>query len=350
MNRSHLRWVPYAFIAALAVAGQYLAGVAHLHPANLLEQAAILAVAVGIEGMAVWLAYLADRRGRVGERALPYRIISALFAALAVGINTAGHWPELYLVAVFGGFSIAGYTVWCIESITALRDSWDPDGRVRSRVPAWGLLKFYEKDPRIVSRARLIAQTHAEANPDAAPLGPVTALQQARDALAVDARRATLRKVIRQGYQLAGLGANDVDMALLAYGTEQVAAALMNWAENDGLAAALLHNIRPARLIGVTDAAWDKLAGQIGGPPSRPAGTVPQSRPTGPARPAGRKSASRRKGSDLEKIERLDESYEAYFDEHGVPPAVRSLAQLADVPRSTTGRWLKAKLQDALTP
>ena len=91
MNRSHLRWVPYAFIAALAVAGQYLAGVAHLHPANLLEQAAILAVAVGIEGMAVWLAYLADRRGRVGERALPYRIISALFAALAVGINTAGH-------------------------------------------------------------------------------------------------------------------------------------------------------------------------------------------------------------------------------------------------------------------
>lgn len=331
------RTVPYGFIATLAIAGQYLALVERLHPVNNVARAGILSVALGIEGMAVWLAYLADTRGRLGERALPYRVISALFATLAFAINIVGHYPDVYLMVVFGGFSVAGYTVWCIESISALRDFWDADGSIRSRVPAYGLLKNYEKDPRVIKRARLIAQTHAEAHPDAPGLGPVSALAQAREELSVEARRATLQKVIREQYKLAGLPPIDIEMALLAYGTEEVAASLIKDANNSGLASALLHIVRPQRLLGMDEGTWDKVAGQPGDSADRPA-RVPMFPGARPARPKGRQRVSH--GTDV-KARRLDEAYRRHVDETGVPPTVRDLADLADVPKSTTGRWMQ---------
>lgn len=240
-----LHWLPYALIAALAVGGQYVAGVERLQPADFGGHLAIGAVAVGIEAMAVWLSVLARQRARLGENAWLHWGIAAGFALVAVSINIIGH-EDLYLRVVFGGFSLAGFVIFVSEQISMVRSAWDPDGSIRSKVPAYGHLRQFESSDAVIKLARRIAQTWAEKNRDAPEgLGPVTVLELARQQISEDERRGRIQRVMRAMYLKRSLTADQVELALLAYNTEAVAARMLADADNTGLAAALMRDIHP---------------------------------------------------------------------------------------------------------
>lgn len=255
--KKHLRWLPYGLIATLAIGGQYLAGVEHLHPTTPVEHAAIIAVAIGIEAIAVWLSVLARERARRGENARLYWVISTLFAGLAAAINIIGH-NELYLAAVFGGFSAAGFVIWLSEQIDAVKHAWDADGSIRAKVPAYAHLRQFESDEKIVKRARLLAHMHAEQHPDQPGMGIMTALETAREQLAVEDRRRRLIAVVAKRYKEAGFSADEIDLATLIYNTEQVAKDMMDRADNTGLAIGLAHGVSPTKLTDVSAREIDK--------------------------------------------------------------------------------------------
>ena len=298
MSSRALRWAPYGLIAALAIAGQYLAGVEHLHPQNLPERIGIGAVAVGIEAMAIWLSVLARQRARLGEQARLLWCIAATFAGVAVCVNIIGH-SSLYLAVVFGGFSLAGFVIWANEQIALVRHAWDPDGKIRAKVPAYAHLRQFESDDKVIRRARRIAQIWAEEHRDAPQgLGPVTVLELARQQLAEDERRMKIQRVMRTMYRDRKFTAEQVELALLAYDTEQVAGRMIAGADNAGLALAMAVDIRPDRLTDVTPSTIDRLRAARPEPLVSRAGREPGGSRAGSDEPGQREPGGSRAGSD----------------------------------------------------
>jgi hypothetical protein len=298
MSSRALRWAPYGLIAALAIAGQYLAGVEHLHPQNLPERIGIGAVAVGIEAMAIWLSVLARQRARLGEQAKLLWCIAATFAGVAVCVNIIGH-SSLYLAVVFGGFSLAGFVIWANEQIALVRHAWDPDGKIRAKVPAYAHLRQFEPDDKVIRRARRIAQIWAEEHRDAPQgLGPVTVLELARQQLAEDERRAKIQRVMRTMYRARKFTPEQIELALLAYDTELVAGRMIDGADNAGLALAMAVDIRPDRLTDVTPSTIDRLKAAKPDPALSRTAREPGGSRAGSDEPGHREPGGSRAGSD----------------------------------------------------
>ena len=126
-NASRAGWSParwaysfYAVAASGAIIGQSWVALDHLPlPPEVPIAVRVLAVlpfALCLELLAMALAAMADERMRLGERAYGLRAFSGVVAVVAVGIQVAGHWPDLYWSSVFGMLSGSAYALWLLHA------------------------------------------------------------------------------------------------------------------------------------------------------------------------------------------------------------------------------------------
>ncbi|BCJ51807.1 hypothetical protein Asp14428_32820 [Actinoplanes sp. NBRC 14428] len=138
---SPARWAYsfYAVAASGAVIGQSWVALDHLPlpPAvpTAVRVLAVLPFALCLELLAMALAAMADERMRSGERAYGLRIFSTVIAAVAVGIQVAGHWPDLYWSSVFGVLSGSAYALWLLHAAARRRDALRAAGKLADTAP-----------------------------------------------------------------------------------------------------------------------------------------------------------------------------------------------------------------------
>lgn len=278
-RHSRLRYIPYLLVAGGAVYGQIQAGLMHRQPEDVMSAVPIYALAFAIEGGAVWMAWLAKERGERGESVKPFFIASTFFALIACGINIIGHWGDIWSLVVFGLLSAGGYAIWCIDLNALLDDTWDPDGSIRKQVPSVRVLAKMTTDADLVRRARRLALLYAEAHRNCLGLGPSEAIDMAISERAEEQQRAKLAAAVKQHFQEQGLTSTDVNLAILANGSDRIVQALMDAVDTDETAKALAARIAANRLAGAVPSA---IPAGATGQPVRPG----RRREKAPDRPA----------------------------------------------------------------
>jgi hypothetical protein len=193
----------YAVAATGAVIGQTWVAVGHLPWASGVpvwaRVTAVLPFAVCLELLAMALGAMADERMRLGERAYGFRTFSAAVAAVAVGIQVAGHWPNLYWSGVFGLLSCSAYLLWLLHSSARRRDALRAAGKLADTAPDYGLWRRL-RHPVWTARAAELAR---EGQVDAAtglwqPLGVHESLRAARLVMGTEKRRPAIAAAVEQ--------------------------------------------------------------------------------------------------------------------------------------------------------
>jgi hypothetical protein len=211
------------------------------------------AVAVGaVELGGVVLSVHADHRRRIGERAIPARLLSAAVAIGAVSVNYFGH-ASTGPAVFFAGMSGLGYTVWLIDSAAKRRDALRTAGKLEGTAPAYGVLAWLRR-PLLTARARELALATPE-------LGKIGSVMAAQAAMRADRRTRAIEKSLRTRI------ANHVDptMAKIATNTfnmNEVATRLRDGADYDGLSALLAAELLPSRLHKPTEPIKAEVAAQ----------------------------------------------------------------------------------------
>ncbi|MEV4511359.1 hypothetical protein AB0K00_20580 [Dactylosporangium sp. NPDC049525] len=202
---------------------------------------AAVAVVGAVEFGGVVVSAHADRRRRLGERAVAARVVSALIALGAVTVNVWGHAGNPFQAAFFGGLSALGYGVWLLDSGARYRDAQRAAGRLEAIPPVYGVW-LWLRHPGLTRRARHLALTTGAdklASVDAARLQVRTERRQTAIA-------ATLRTRIAER-----VGPVMADVAVNTFDLDEVAIRLTRGADYDGLAALLAAELVPARLAPV---------------------------------------------------------------------------------------------------
>jgi hypothetical protein len=202
---------------------------------------AAVAVVAAVEFGGVVVSAHADRRRRLGERAIAARTVSALIALGAVTVNVWGHAGNPFQATFFGGLSALGYGVWLLDSGARYRDAQRAAGRLEAIPPVYGGW-LWLRHPGLARRARHLALTTGAdklASLDAARLQVRTERRQAAIA-------ATLRRRIAER-----VGPVMADVAINTFDLDEVAVRLTSSADYDGLAALLAAELVPARLAPV---------------------------------------------------------------------------------------------------
>ena len=100
-----------------------------------------------------------DARQRLGETAYGWRILSAGWVTVGVGINLIGHADVPYLSVAFGGLGAAAYAVWLLHAAARRRDALRVAGKLPDTAPAYGPVRWC-KERTVTRRARALALAH----------------------------------------------------------------------------------------------------------------------------------------------------------------------------------------------
>lgn len=203
---------------------------------------AAVAVVGAVEFGGVVVSAHADRRRRIGERAISARVVSALIALGAVTVNVWGHISNPFQAAFFGGLSALGYAVWLLDSGARYRDAQRAAGRLEAIPPVYGVW-LWLRHPGLARRARHLALTTG-----ADKLG---SLDAARQQVRTERRQAAIAATLRQRIA-ERVGPVMADVAVNTFDLDEVAIRLTRGADYDGLAALLAAELVPARLAPVT--------------------------------------------------------------------------------------------------
>jgi hypothetical protein len=206
----HAGWSPaqwaysfYAVAASGAVIGQSWVALDHLPlPPEVPIAVRVLAVlpfALCLELLAIALAAMADERMRLGERAYGLRVFSTVVAVVAVGIQVAGHWPDLYWSSVFGVLSGSAYALWLLHAAARRRDALRAAGKLADTAPDYGLWRRV-RHPLFTARAAELAR---EGRVDAhtgrwRPLGLYESLRATELTIGDEKRRPAVARAVEQ--------------------------------------------------------------------------------------------------------------------------------------------------------
>ena len=209
-SASHGGWSParwaysfYAVAASGAVIGQTWVALDHLPwPPGVpiaFRVLAVLPFALCLELLAMALAAMADERMRLGERAYGLRVFSAVVAVVAVGIQVAGHWPELYWSSVFGVLSGSAYALWLLHAAARRRDALRAAGKLADTAPDYGLWRRVRHPIWTARAAELAREGHRDPSTGRwRPLGLYESLRAAELAIGDEKRRPAVARAVEQ--------------------------------------------------------------------------------------------------------------------------------------------------------
>jgi hypothetical protein len=209
-SASHSGWSParwaysfYAVAASGAVIGQSWVALDHLPlPPGVPIAVRVLAVlpfALCLELLAMALAAMADERMRLGERAYGLRIFSTMVAVVAVGIQVAGHWPDLYWSSVFGVLSGSAYALWLLHAAARRRDALRAAGKLADTAPDYGLWRRLRHPIFTAHAAELAREGHHDATTGRwRPLGLYESLRATELAISDERRRPAIARTVEQ--------------------------------------------------------------------------------------------------------------------------------------------------------
>lgn len=221
----------YAVAVSGAVIGQTWVALEHLSwspavpvPVRVLL---VLPFALCLELLAMALAAMADERMRLGERAYGLRVFSSAVAAVAVGIQVAGHWPDLYWSAVFGVLSSSAYALWMLHAAARRRDALRAAGKLADTAPDYGLWRRI-RHPILTARAAELAR---EGHRDAAtgqwrPLALFESLRAAEQAISTENRRPAVARAVAEVVRADQHDPRMADIAVRTLDLDRLAAEL----------------------------------------------------------------------------------------------------------------------------
>lgn len=253
---SSARWAYpfYAVAVTGAVIGQTWVALEHLSwspavpvPARVLL---VLPFALCLELLAMALAAMADERMRLGERAYSLRAFSAMVAAVAVGIQVAGHWPDLYWAAVFGVLSSSAYALWMLHAAARRRDALRAAGKLADTAPDYGLRRRIRHPILTARAAELAREGHRDATTgQRRPLALFESLRAAEQAISAEKRRPAVARAVAEVVRADQHDPRMADIAVRTLDLDRLAAELASrvnycaWA--DRLAPAITAPTRP---------------------------------------------------------------------------------------------------------
>ncbi len=237
-SASHTGWSParwaysfYAVAATGAVIGQTWVALDHLPwPPQVPAAVRVLAVlpfALCLELLAMALAAMADERMRLGERAYGLRVFSTGVAVVAVGIQVAGHWPDLYWSSVFGVLSGSAYALWLLHAAARRRDALRAAGKLATTAPDYGLWRRM-RHPIFTARAAEAAR-EGRRDPDTGmwrPLGLYESLRVAELAIGDEKRRPAVAHAVEQVVRADQRDPHMADVAIRTLDLDRLAAEL----------------------------------------------------------------------------------------------------------------------------
>lgn len=231
----------YLGVAAVALAGQTTAAVSWLHWPIVTALPAVALLEVG--GIA--LAARADFRRRLGEQAIPARLLSGAVAVFAVVFNWLGHASHLQ-GGFFAGMSALGYAVWLINSGDRRRDQLRAAGKLPPTPPAYGWWRWL-RHPARTARARALALAEG-----LDLYGSLTAVRTAelaeREAARQRRRQAAIAEVLRRKIA-ASADKTTAEIAVTVFDLDEIAARLAANADYDGLTGLIAADLDPVRLL-----------------------------------------------------------------------------------------------------
>ncbi|MFI1989730.1 hypothetical protein [Actinoplanes sp. NPDC020271] len=204
---SPARWAYsfYAVAATGAVIGQSWVALDHMPwPASMPVWTRVLLVlpfAICLELLAMVLAAMADERMRLGEHAYGFRAFSALVAIVAVGIQVAGHWPDLYWSSVFGLLSSSAYLLWLLHAAARRRDALRASGKLRDTAPDYGLWRRIRHPIWTARAAELAREGHTDDTGQWRPLKLYESLRAAELMLGDEKRRPAIAHAVKKVVQ-----------------------------------------------------------------------------------------------------------------------------------------------------
>jgi hypothetical protein len=234
------RWSParlaywfYAVAATGAVIGQTWVAVGHLPWGSgtpfWARVAVVLPFALCLELLAMALAAMADERMRLGERAYGFRAFSAAVAAVAVGIQVAGHWPNLYWSGVFGVLSCSAYLLWLLHASARRRDALRQARKLADTAPDYGLWRRLRHPVWTARAAELARQGRVDAVSGRwRPLGLYESLRAAQLVMGDERRRPAIAAAVEQVVRADQREPRMAEVAVHTLDLDRLAAELAN--------------------------------------------------------------------------------------------------------------------------
>lgn len=221
----------YAVAVSGAVIGQTWVALEHLSwspavpvPVRVLM---VLPFALCLELLAMALAAMADERMRLGERAYGLRAFSSAVAAVAVGIQVAGHWPDLYWAAVFGVLSSSAYALWMLHAAARRRDALRAAGKLADTAPDYGLWRRMRHPALTARAAELAREGHRDATTGQwRPLALFESLRAAEQAISAEKRRPAVARAVAEVVRADQHDPHMADIAVRTLDLDRVAAEL----------------------------------------------------------------------------------------------------------------------------
>nr|WP_239102596.1 hypothetical protein [Actinoplanes siamensis] len=201
---SPARWAYsfYAVAATGAVIGQSWVALDHMPwPAHMPVWTRVLLVlpfAICLELLAMVLAAMADERMRLGEHAYGFRVFSAIVAVVAVGIQIAGHWPDLYWSSVFGLLSSSAYLLWLLHAAARRRDALRASGKLRDTAPDYGIWRRIRHPVWTARAAELAREGRTDDTGQWRPLKLYESLRAAELMLGDEKRRPAIAHAVKR--------------------------------------------------------------------------------------------------------------------------------------------------------
>ncbi|QSB14576.1 hypothetical protein JQS43_24400 [Natronosporangium hydrolyticum] len=224
----------YATAAAAAVIGQTWVALKKLPWSDDLHVGwrigAVAPFALTLELLAVVLAVMADHRMRLGERAVVLRVFSAAVAVLATGVIVVGHWGDPYVVAAFGGLSVAAYLLSMAHMAMRRRDAMRAAGQLAQIAPAYGWWRRLRR-PLLTARAAELARERG--------LGLYESLRAAELELRAERRRPAIAAAVGAAIRAEQADPRMAEIAVSTLDLDRIAAELAGRADYAGWAARL---------------------------------------------------------------------------------------------------------------
>lgn len=221
----------YAVAVTGAVIGQTWVALEHLSwspavpvPVRVLM---VLPFALCLELLAMALAAMADERMRLGERAYGLRVFSSAVAAVAVGIQVAGHWPDLYWADVFGVLSSSAYALWMLHAAARRRDALRAAGKLADTAPDYGLWRRIRHPILTARAAELAREGHRDATTGQwRPLALFESLRAAEQAISAEKRRPAVARAVAEVVRADQHDPRMADIAVRTLDLDRLAAEL----------------------------------------------------------------------------------------------------------------------------
>lgn len=245
----NLNRIFYVVIVSVSIAGATQSTQQWLHWWLPFALIAVMTIELG----GVTLAAHADRRRRMGERAIPARVLSAAVAGGAMAINYFGH-LEVGSALFFTGATVTGYCVWLIDSAAARRDALRLAGKLPPVAPVYGVASWV-RSFGVTYRARQLALVDPA-------LDRAGSLAAARVALQMEQRTAAITDALQRRIS-EHLDPTMAKVAINTYDINEVATRLAAGADYDGWTGILTAELLPSKLHKAASPTVDETWGEL---------------------------------------------------------------------------------------